>query len=89
MLGRPSMAKRKKPSLSRAIKNVDELPDKLCGKLEIDINELPCLTRPKKEKITTNLDADVIAEAKKIGKKEKVSYQQLINDILRKVLIND
>ncbi|MBT7610745.1 MAG: hypothetical protein HN576_13375 [Bacteriovoracaceae bacterium] len=83
------MAKRKKPNLTKALKAVDNLPDKLFGKIEINLRDLPCLSRPKKEKITANLDADVIAAAKKIGKKEKISYQQLMNDILRTVLLKD
>ena len=83
------MAKRKKPNLTKALKAVDNLPDKLFGKIEINLRDLPCLSRPKKEKITANLDADVIAAAKKNGKKEKISYQQLMNDILRTVLLKD
>jgi uncharacterized protein (DUF4415 family) len=89
MHGRNYMAKRKKPNLTKALKAVDNLPDKLFGKIEINLRDLPCLSRPKKEKITANLDADVIAAAKKIGKKEKISYQQLMNDILRTVLLKD
>jgi uncharacterized protein (DUF4415 family) len=89
MHGRNYMAKRKKPNLSKALRAVDDLPDKLFGKIEINLSDLPCLSKPKKEKITANLDADVIAEAKRIGKKEKISYQQLMNDILRTVLLKD
>ncbi|MGB0452807.1 MAG: BrnA antitoxin family protein [Bacteriovoracaceae bacterium] len=83
------MAKRKKPNLAKALRAVDDLPDALFGNIEIYLRDLPCLSKPKKEKITANLDADVIAEAKRIGKKEKVSYQQLMNDILRVVLLKD
>ena len=83
------MAKRKKPNLKSALKKVDNLPDSLFGKVNIDIKTLPCVTKPEKEKITANFDADLIKEIKAAAKAHHVSYTTLMNDVLRKVFVRD
>jgi len=81
------MAKRKKPSLKKALKAVDDAPKASFGKIDIDINTLPCLTKPKKEKITANFDKDLIERIRKIAEENEVSYAALMNDALRRVFL--
>ena len=82
------MAKRKKPNLKKALKNVDEAAGNLFGEVEIDFSTLPCLKRPKKEKITANFDADLLLAIRSFASSKQVSYTTLMNDILRKIFIN-
>ena len=82
------MAKRKKPNLKKALKKVDEATGDLFGEVEIDLSTLPCLRRPKKEKITANFDADLLLAIRSFASSKQVSYTTLMNDILRKVFIN-
>jgi hypothetical protein len=82
------MAKRKKPNLNKALKKVDEATGELFGEVEIDLSDLPCLKRPKKEKITANFDADLLLAIRSFANRKQVSYTTLMNDILRKVFIN-
>ena len=79
------MARIKKPNLRKALKKIDEMPNKFFGAIDIDISTLPCVVRPPKEKITANFDSDLLAEIKSVAKKHDVSYSTLINDVLRKV----
>ena len=83
------MAKRKKPSLKKALQAVDELPTNYFGKVEIDIETLPCVTKPKKEKITANFDADLLEKIRAIAEKYDVSYTSLMNDTLRKIFVKN
>ena len=83
------MAKRKKPNLKTALKKVDNSPTSLFGSVDIDISSLPCVTKPEKEKITANFDADLLETIKIAAKEHKVSYTSLMNDVLRKVFIGD
>ena len=43
-------------------------------------------SRDTKSRITIYLDADIVMKFKAIGEKEKVGYQTLINDALRKIV---
>jgi uncharacterized protein (DUF4415 family) len=88
-VGRNYMAKKKKPNLKRALSKVDSLPSSQFGNVQIDISTLPCLQKIEKEKITANLDSDVLAVIRKIAKKNDVAYTTLMNDVLRKVFIDD
>ena len=81
------MAKRKKPSLKKALELIDGSADSLYGTVDIDISSLPCVTKPEKKKITANFDADLLEEIKSAAKKHNVSYTSLMNDVLRKVFI--
>lgn len=83
------MAKSKKPSLKKALEKIDKMPESLFGSIEIDISTLPCINKPAKEKITANIDSDLLAEIKLTAKKHGVSYTTLMNDILREVFIKD
>ena len=83
------MAKMKKPSLKQALKKVDKAEDKLFGKVNVDLATLPCLAKVSKEKITANFDSDVLKAVRAVAQKYDVSYSTLINDVLRKVFIED
>ena len=83
------MAKRKKPNLKSALKEIDEAPDEQFGDIEIDLSTLPCLKRPKKEKITANFDADLLKAIRGLASRKKVSYTTLMNDVLRRIFIKD
>lgn len=83
------MAKRKKPSLKKALKKIDDSPESYFGQIDIDISTLPCVVKPEKEKITANFDADLLEEIKAAAKAHNVSYTSLMNDVLRKVFIRD
>lgn len=83
------MAKTKKPSWEKVVKQLESYPDKMFGKVDIDISTLPCLRKVSREKITTNIDSDVLTAMKSIAKKHGVSYSALMNDVLRKVFIED
>ena len=82
------MVKKSKPNLKKALKKVKQAPDELFGSVEVNINELPCLKKPKKEKITANFDSDLLNQVKTLAKKYGVPYQTLMNDALRKVFLN-
>ncbi len=81
------MAKRKKPDLRKALKQVDSLPDQFFGKINIDIRSLPCITKPDKEKITANFDTDLLSTIRSVAEKHNISYSVLMNDVLREVFI--
>jgi uncharacterized protein (DUF4415 family) len=83
------MAKIKKPNLKQALKKADSLPDKFFGKIDVDLSTLPCLKKSPKEKITANFDSDVLEVVRRLAKKHHVSYTTLINDVLRKVFVED
>jgi len=83
------MAKMKKPNLKQALKKVDSLPDKFFGKIDVDLSTLPCLKKISKEKITANFDSDVLEVIRNLAEKNHVSYSTLINDVLRKVFLDD
>ena len=82
------MAKRKKPNLKNALKKVDDMPSNQFGNIDIDVTTLPCLTKPKKEKITANFDADLLAEVRAFAEENNVSYTNVMNDVLRKVFVD-
>jgi hypothetical protein len=79
------MAKMKKPSLKQALKKVDRLPNKIFGKIDVDLSTLPCLKKVSREKITANFDSDVLEAIRELAEKHHVSYTSLMNDVLRKV----
>jgi len=81
------MAKIKKPNLKQALAKVDGLPDKVFGKVDVDFSDLPCLKKVTKEKITANIDSDVLEAIKHLAEKYDVSYSSLMNDVLRKVFV--
>ena len=74
----------RRPSLIRAQKRVDAMPDSFFGDGEFDMSSLPCLTRSKKEKITANFDAELLERVRDFARRHKVSYTNVMNDILRK-----
>lgn len=84
-----SMAKMKKPNLKQALKKVDRLPDKFFGKIDVDLSTLPCLKKVSREKITANFDSDVLEAIRDLAKKHHVSYTSLMNDVLRKVFVEE
>lgn len=81
------MAKKKKPSLSKVLKDFDSLPDDVFGNVNVDLSSLPCFQKIPREKITANIDSDILVAMKSIAKKNKISYTALMNDVLRKVFI--
>lgn len=81
------MATRKKPNLNKAIQKVKKASDSMYGDVDIDITELPCLNRPTKEKITANIDTDILEVMKQIASKHHTSYTSLMNDALRMVFL--
>jgi uncharacterized protein (DUF4415 family) len=83
------MAKRKKTSLKTALKKVDHMPASSFGKIDIDINTLPCLSKPKKVKITANFDEDLLEKVREFAEEKNTSYTSIMNDVLRKVFIDD
>lgn len=83
------MAKIKKPNLKKALKKVDQSSNKLFGKIDIDLSTLPCLKKVSREKITANFDSDVLEAVRDLAEKHQVSYTSLMNDVLRKVFIDD
>jgi uncharacterized protein (DUF4415 family) len=85
--GRYYMATMKRPNLKRALKKVDLSANDSFGKVKINLNELPCLKKMPKIKITANFDADVLQAVRKVADKNDISYSTLINDVLREVFI--
>lgn len=83
------MAKMKKPNLKQALKKVDSLPDKFFGKIDVDLSTLPCLKKISREKITANFDSDVLEAIRDVAEKNHISYSTLMNDVLRKVFLED
>ena len=83
------MAKMKKPNLKQALKKVDSLPDKFFGKIDVDLSTLPCLKKVSREKITANFDSDVLEVIRDVAEKNHISYSTLMNDVLRKVFLDD
>ncbi|MBP9681971.1 MAG: BrnA antitoxin family protein [Bacteriovorax sp.] len=83
------MAKMKKPSIKQALKKVDNLPEAFLGKIDVDLSTLPCLKKSSKEKITANFDSDVLDAVRRLAKKHHISYATLINDVLRKVFVEN
>jgi uncharacterized protein (DUF4415 family) len=75
----------KRPSLKKALQRVDQIPAEMLGEIDLDLSTLPCLNKPPKEKITLNLDADVLAFVRKIAEKKNVSYASVMNDMLRRM----
>ena len=73
--------------MKKSLKRIDTLPDKVFGKIDIDINSLPCMAKPDKEKITANFDADLLSTIGNIAEKYNISYSVLMNDVLREVFI--
>ena len=78
----------KKPNLKRALKKIDSMPDHLFGSIDINLKTLPCVTKPTKEKITANLDSDLLKAIRHAAKTYDTSYTSLMNDVLREVFIN-
>lgn len=83
------MAKMKKPNLKQALKKVDRLPNKFFGKIDVDLSTLPCLKKVEREKITANFDSDVLEAIRDVAEKNHISYSTLMNDVLRKVFLED
>lgn len=81
------MAKIKKPNLKKALKKIDHSPNKLFGKIDVDLSTLPCMAKMPKEKITANFDADLLETIRHLASKHHISYTTLMNDVLRKVFI--
>jgi len=84
-----NMKSRKKPGVDSVLGEFDLMSDDLFGSLDININTLPCLTKPQKEKITAKFDVDLLKEIRSFAKKKGVSYTVLMNDALREVFINN
>ena len=78
----------KKPNLKRVLKNIDSMPERLFGRIDINFNTLPCVAKPAKEKITANLDSDLLRAIRRTAKAYGTSYTTLMNDVLREVFIN-
>ena len=83
------MAKMKKPNLKQALRKLDSMPDKFFGKIDVDLSTLPCLKKVSKEKITANFDSDVLEVIRNVAEKNHISYSTLMNDVLRKVFLDD
>jgi uncharacterized protein (DUF4415 family) len=81
------MTNKKKPSLKKALANIDNLPASLFGKIQVDLSSLPCLNKVVKEKITANFDSDVLAAIREVANQHDVAYTTLMNDVLRKIFI--
>lgn len=75
----------KRPSLKKAIRRLNQMPDDAFGHLYIDLETLPCLVKAPKEKITANFDADLLERIRKFAKERDASYTTVMNDALRKV----
>jgi hypothetical protein len=83
------MAKAKKPNLKQALRKVDNLSEKFFGKINVDLSTLPCLKKVSKEKITANFDSDLLEAIRDLAEKNDVSYTSLMNDVLRKVFVEE
>lgn len=83
------MAKKKKPSLSKVLKEFDSLSNDVFGEVNVELSTLPCLKKIPREKITANIDSDVLMAMKEIARKNKISYSALMNDVLRRVFIDN
>ncbi len=82
-------SKQKRPNLKNALKRVDQASDRLFGKVSVDLSTLPCLSKVSKEKITANFDSDVLEAVRTVASENHISYSTLINDVLRKVFLDD
>ena len=78
----------KKPNLKKALKKIDSMPEHLFGRIDINLKTLPCVMKPAKEKITANLDSDLLKAIRRMAKAYGTSYTALMNDVLREVFIN-
>lgn len=83
------MKPRKKPNLNKALSKIDKAPKELFGSVDIDLSTLPCLKKVTKEKITANFDSDLLDVIRSLAKKHQVSYTTLMNDVLRKVFVDN
>ena len=83
------MAKMKRPNLKKALKRVDKQSEKFFGKIDVDLSTLPCLKKVSREKITANFDSDVLEAIRDIAEKHQISYTSLMNDVLRRVFIEE
>jgi hypothetical protein len=79
----------KKPSLKKTLKRVSDLPDKYFGRVNVDLSTLPCLKKVEREKITANFDSDVLNAIRNVALEHQVSYTTLMNDVLRKVFVDE
>jgi hypothetical protein len=80
---------KKKPNLKKALKKIENAPKGIFGNLDIDLSTLPCFTKPKKEKITANFDSDLLEEIRNFAEINDISYTVVMNDVLRKVFIEN
>ena len=71
------------------LKKANDLPDRFFGKIDVDLSTLPCLQKVQKEKITANFDSDVLKAVREVAEKNHISYSTLMNDVLRKVFLED
>lgn len=79
------MKKIKKPDLDKALRKIDEAPSSGFGSVNIDV-DIPSL-KIKKDRITMNLDHDLLAHIKGIAESNEVKYQSLINQTLRTIFL--
>lgn len=83
------MGKVKKPNLKQALKKVSHSQKNIFGKIDVDLSTLPCLQKVAREKITANFDSDVLQAIRDLAEKHRVSYTSLMNDVLRKVFLEE
>ena len=51
---------------------------------KVDLTNLSCLKKSPKVRVTVRLDTDVMTFIRKFAKKHKVTYSELLNEVLRK-----
>lgn len=83
------MAMKKKPNLKKALNKIDKSNNANFGAIDVDLESLPCLKKVHKEKITANFDADLLEAVRSFAKERNVSYTSVMNDVLRKVFIDE
>ena len=77
----------KKPNLKKALRKIDSMPEHLFGRIDINFHSLPCVMKPTKEKVTANLDSDLLKAIRHTAKIYGTPYTVLMNDVLREVFI--
>lgn len=89
MSGREFMKTRKKPDLKKALKKLDKTPVDFFGNVDVDLSTLPCFKKVEREKITANFDSDLLEAIRNMAEKHKISYTSLMNDVLRKIFVEN
>jgi hypothetical protein len=72
-----------KKRLDAALKNTDELPDHWFGNEKASYEDLPSLRRHRRVRKNIFIEEAIVNELEEFCKKNRVSFTDIANDILR------